>query len=104
MLMAERFPETRSIVTVAGNLDIETWADLHGYDPLDQSSNPKSISTLPTGVRQYHLAGGMDRNIPPKIIRDALVNQPESQFILFEDFTHGCCWEDIWNAVLALHR
>ncbi|MEW8027038.1 MAG: alpha/beta fold hydrolase, partial [Candidatus Thiodiazotropha sp.] len=48
MLMAERFPETRSIVTVAGNLDIESWADLHGYDPLEGSRNPKLLSTLPT--------------------------------------------------------
>ncbi|MFC1373950.1 MAG: alpha/beta hydrolase [gamma proteobacterium symbiont of Ctena orbiculata] len=101
MLMAERLPETRSIVTVAGNLDIESWADLHGYDPLEGSRNPKLLSTLPTMIRQYHLAGGKDGNVPPSIIRDALINQPDSQMILLEDFTHGCCWEEIWNEVLA---
>ncbi|WP_316364261.1 alpha/beta hydrolase [Candidatus Thiodiazotropha sp. CDECU1] len=101
MLMAEKFPETQSIVTIAGNLDVETWADLHGYDPLEGSKNPKSISPLPTTIRQYHLAGGKDSNIPPGIIRDALINQPDSRYILFEDFTHICCWEEIWQAVLA---
>lgn len=101
MYLAQRFPETRSIVTIAGNLDIESWVDLHGYDPLVGSLNPKRMSPLPATIRQYHLAGGKDRNVPPQIIREALVNQPESQFILFEDFTHGCCWEDVWKAVLA---
>jgi pimeloyl-ACP methyl ester carboxylesterase len=101
MLIAERFPETQSVVTIAGNLDIETWAERHGYDPLHDSINPKLISPLPREVRQYHLAGGKDTNIPPDIIRDALINQPESQFILFNDFTHGCCWEDIWDALLT---
>jgi pimeloyl-ACP methyl ester carboxylesterase len=101
MLMAERFPETRSIVTIAGNLDIETWTDLHGYDALTGSKNPKSMSPLPMNIAQYHLAGGKDRNVPAKIIREALVNQADSQFILFSDFTHGCCWEEVWREVLA---
>jgi pimeloyl-ACP methyl ester carboxylesterase len=101
MLMAERLPETKSIVTVAANLDIETWAELHGYDPLEGSQNPQAMSPLPTTIRQYHLAGGRDRNVPPNIIRKALSNQPGSQFILFEEFTHGCCWEEIWEKVLA---
>lgn len=101
MLLAQRFPETRAIVTIAGNLDIESWVALHSYDPLDGSLNPKSIPALPAAVRQYHLAGGRDENIPPAIIRDALINQPDIQFILFEDFTHGCCWEGVWPALLA---
>jgi hypothetical protein len=100
MLIAERFPQTQSVVTIAGNLDIKTWVDLHGYDPLYTSINPKVIPPLPTKIGQYHLAGGKDTNIPPHIIRDALVNQPQSQFLLFEDFTHGCCWEDIWVSLL----
>jgi hypothetical protein len=101
MLIAERFPETQSVVTIAGNLDIKAWTDLHGYDPLHASINPKMIAPLPTKIGQYHLAGGKDINIPPHIIRDALANQPESQFLLFEEFTHGCCWEDIWVALLS---
>ncbi|MES9993973.1 MAG: alpha/beta fold hydrolase [Candidatus Thiodiazotropha sp.] len=101
MLLAERFPETQAIVTIAGNLDIESWVDLHSYDPLDGSLNPKSMPALPGTIRQYHLAGGKDTNIPAGMIRDALINQPESQFILFEDFTHGCCWERVWEGLLT---
>jgi hypothetical protein len=101
MFLAERFPETRSLVTIAGNLDIETWIEFHGYDPLLGSMDAKTMPPLPASVHQYHLAGGKDRNIPPAMIREALRNQPGSQFILFKDFTHGCCWEDIWKTVLA---
>jgi hypothetical protein len=100
MLMAERFPETRTVVTIAGNLDIETWAGLHGYDPLGGSKNPKAMTPLPATIHQYHLAAGRDVNIPANMVRDALINQPHSQFILFDDFTHGCCWEEIWPEVL----
>jgi pimeloyl-ACP methyl ester carboxylesterase len=101
MLLAQRLPETETIVTIAGNLDIDSWADLHGYDPLEGSINPKLIAPLPATIRQYHLAGGKDGNIPAEIIRGALINQPDSQYILFEDFTHACCWEEIWPSILA---
>ncbi|MES9970573.1 MAG: alpha/beta fold hydrolase [Candidatus Thiodiazotropha sp.] len=101
MLLAERLPETQSIVTVAGNLNLDAWADLHGYDPLEGSMNPKLLASLPTSIRQYHLAGGKDTNIPPRMIRDALTNQPESHYIVFEDFTHACCWEEIWQSVMT---
>jgi pimeloyl-ACP methyl ester carboxylesterase len=100
MLMAERLSETRSIVTVAGNLDIDTWTDLHGYDPLHGSSNPKQMAPLSRDILQYHLAGGKDTNVPPDLIRNALINQPHSRFVLFEDFTHGCCWEEVWASLL----
>lgn len=101
MLMAERLAETRSIVTIAGNLDIDAWTEIHGYDPLYSSINPKQMPPLPAEIAQYHLAGGRDMNVPPQIIRDALGKQRGHQFVLFEDFTHGCCWEDIWIALLS---
>ncbi len=101
MFLAERLSETRTVVTIAGNLDIETWVALHGYDPLVESMNPKTMPPLSASVRQYHLAGGRDKNIPPAMIREALHNQSDSQFILIDDFTHGCCWDDIWEAVLS---
>jgi hypothetical protein len=100
MLMAERLPETQSIVTVAGNLDIDAWAELHGYDPLYGSANPTLMAPLSRDIRQYHLAGGKDTNIPSDLIRNALTNQPYSRFVLFEDFTHGCCWEEVWVTLL----
>ncbi|MCU7871645.1 MAG: dienelactone hydrolase family protein [Candidatus Thiodiazotropha sp. (ex Lucinoma borealis)] len=101
MLLAQRFPETSTVVSLAGNLDIKAWASYHNYDPLHGSLNPESMQALPIGIRQYHLAGGKDKNIPPQIIREALKNQSNSQFILLEDFTHACCWEEVWREVLA---
>ena len=40
VLLAPRVPETAGLVTVAANLDIDRWADLHGYPRLHQSLNP----------------------------------------------------------------
>ena len=40
MLLAEQFPATQAVVTVAGNLDTDAWAIEHGYSPLRGSLNP----------------------------------------------------------------
>ena len=39
MLLAQHVPETRGVVTIAGNLDTDAWADYHGYSPLTDSRN-----------------------------------------------------------------
>ena len=105
MFLADIFPQTRQVVTLAGNLDIEAWVALHNYDELTGSLNPRSMAPLPERIQQYHLAGGKDANIPAMMIQGALGRQKNSQFILFEDFTHGCCWETIWKSMLAcLHK
>ncbi|MCU7905299.1 MAG: alpha/beta hydrolase [Candidatus Thiodiazotropha sp. (ex Epidulcina cf. delphinae)] len=101
MFLARRFPQTHAVVTLAGNLDIQAWAGHHDYYPLDASLNPKSIPPLPQKIRQYHLAGAEDKNIPPGIIQGALENQSNGQFIVFEGFTHTCCWKSVWQDILA---
>jgi hypothetical protein len=100
MLLAERFPQTRQVVTLAGNLDIQAWVTLHHYDALTGSLNPRNINPLADKIQQYHLAGGRDTNIPPQMIKNAIQQQKNSQFILLEGFTHGCCWEKIWKSML----
>ncbi|MET0123247.1 MAG: alpha/beta fold hydrolase [Candidatus Thiodiazotropha sp. 6PLUC9] len=104
MFLAAEFPQTRQVVTLAGNLDIEAWTHLHDYDKLIGSENPKSMPPLPEEIQQYHLAGGKDENIPPWMIEAAVQAQSNSQFITVEEFTHGCCWEKIWKRMLnCLH-
>ncbi|ODB99417.1 hypothetical protein A3197_13215 [Candidatus Thiodiazotropha endoloripes] len=100
MLLAPKLPQTRQVVTLAGNLDLEAWTDLHDYDPLEGSINPSVQPPLDVAIQQFHLAGGKDKNIPPWIIEAAVKKQPNGQFITFEDFGHGCCWEEIWKSML----
>ncbi len=100
MILAERFAQTRRVVTIAGNLDVEAWVKRHHYDALKGSLNPRALPPLRDDIQQYHLAGGQDKNIPSELIEQAIAGQPRAQFLRFAQFTHGCCWETVWDEVL----
>jgi pimeloyl-ACP methyl ester carboxylesterase len=101
MLLAERLPNVTAVITIAGNLDTDAWTELHDYSPLAGSINPITRSPLPSAIRQLHLAGGKDKNIPPEIIERAARRQPGAEFLLMEEHKHACCWERNWPAILA---
>jgi alpha/beta hydrolase family protein len=99
MLLAPRFGETTQLVTIAANLDIDAWADLHGYARLVGSLNPARQAPLPARIRQRHYVGGQDRVVP----RDVVVRGPidPDTVVVIPSYDHTCCWETLWPAVLA---
>ncbi|MFO1352903.1 MAG: alpha/beta hydrolase [Gammaproteobacteria bacterium] len=101
MLLAERVPETTAVLTIAGNLDITAWADLHGYTPLYGSLNPTTQAPLPPRIAQLHYSGGKDANIPPALSRAALERQPCAILIEVPSYEHVCCWRQKWSDILA---
>lgn len=101
MLLAPRFPEATTLVTIAGNLDIDAWTSHHGYLPLDGSLNPTSLPRFAASLRQIHLIGMDDTNIPPWLSRSALRGQPAARIIEWPGIDHGCCWERVWPEILA---
>lgn len=100
MLMAERLPNVEAVVTVAGNLDPSAWTRLHGYPPLPGSLNPAARPPLPATIRQLHLAGGRDRNVPAELIRRVAAQQINSEYRYFERYDHTCCWQEIWPDIV----
>ena len=101
MLLAERFPQTRAVLTVAANLDPVAWASHHGYSPLQGSLNPAARSPLPSRIKQLHFIGGQDENMPGDLILPVVESQPGAAFVVFESFDHTCCWHAEWPAILA---
>ncbi len=101
MLLAERFPQTQAVVTVAGNLDPDAWAKHHGYSPLRTSLNPAKRPTLGATIFQLHLVGERDDTVPPALVRSALARQDKSEVRVIADFDHVCCWPQVWPSVLA---
>jgi pimeloyl-ACP methyl ester carboxylesterase len=102
MLLAERFAETQSVVTVAANLDIEAWAEHHDYAPLSASLNPASRPRLPKSIVQRYYVGALDRVVPLDIAAKALGLAGESdRFIVIADYDHVCCWDQIWPDILS---
>lgn len=100
MLMAPRVKDVATVVTLAANLDVAGWARLHGYSPLSESLDPADQSPLPARVRQVHLVGGEDRNVPPRITRDFAERQRGAEVVEYPRYDHHCCWEEVWRSVL----
>jgi hypothetical protein len=100
MLLAERFAETQSVVTVAANLDVEAWTEHLGYGRLTYSLNPAARPALPEGIVQRHYVGALDRVVPVEITARALAGKSD-ELIVIDDYDHVCCWEQIWPEILA---
>jgi pimeloyl-ACP methyl ester carboxylesterase len=102
MLLAERLPAVDAVVTIAANLDIDAWARLHGYSRLTASLNPVERPPLPARIRQLHLVGTRDKNVPPSLVRDALRSQSGAVLEEVSGASHHCCWDQLWPAPLDL--
>jgi pimeloyl-ACP methyl ester carboxylesterase len=101
MLLAERLKQTETVVTIAANLDISAWADHHGYTRLRGSLNPATQPALPPHIRQIHIAGGRDLQVPAHLSQSTALRGPNAQFLIVPEFSHRCCWESHWPAVLT---
>lgn len=105
LLLAERFDATRAVLTLAGNLDTEAWADYHGYLPLTDSLNPAKRCGLRAGIVERHYVGLRDREVPLNIAERYIAAHPLAEIIPVPDFDHGCCWDQLWPGILeALDR
>ena len=100
LLMAERLPEVRLVVTVAANLDTRAWSRYHDYTPLLGSLDPARRTPLNAGLPQWHLLGGIDSIVPPETVAGFLAARPCARVSWFPDFDHGCCWPRIWPEYL----
>ena len=101
VLLADRIRQTVAVVTVAGNLDIDGWAESHQYTPLSGSLNPAKMVVLNAGIHQLHLVGGQDENVDEGVVRAFASRQTNAQWVVLAEYTHGCCWAQIWPQVLT---
>lgn len=102
MLLAERLPGVRSIVTIAANLDIDAWADYHGQPRLAASLNPANRPPLPPRIQQRHYIGRRDQIVPVAMVAAALRGK-NTGLAIINSYDHVCCWADRWPSILAEH-
>ena len=100
MLLAERYPQTQILVTIAANLDIEAWTQLHEFSRLTGSLNPAQRPPLPASIKQIHFVGKRDSNVPLSIVHHVSRRQGNSSIRVMENFDHVCCWEKEWSQIL----
>lgn len=98
-LLAARRDDVVGLITVAGNLDHQHWAELLRLSPLLRSLNPAQVRDRLRGLPQWHLAGGRDRVIPPIIAQQFVAGLPEpalARVQVLDGFDHNCCWVAQW--------
>jgi pimeloyl-ACP methyl ester carboxylesterase len=101
VLLAMRLPNVRRVVTLAGNLDTDAWADLHGYARLSGSLNPVHAGPLPAQVGQEHYAGGRDRIVPPALVEGAATRLGSGVVFVVPDLSHQTGWEAHWPVIVT---
>ena len=84
VLLASRMPETAGVVTVAANLDVEGWAELHGQSRLAGSLSPSALE-IAADSSSASAPGG---DISPETLR------------VIAEYDHTCCWVELWPRVL----
>jgi pimeloyl-ACP methyl ester carboxylesterase len=99
-LVAAHLKELKGLITVAANLDIDAWADYHGYEPLSGSLNPAGIENFDIPARQLHLYGARDKVVAPVTADRFFVRNPDATREIIPDFDHVCCWTEGWAAIL----
>jgi pimeloyl-ACP methyl ester carboxylesterase len=100
-LLATRIPQTRALVTIAPNLDVGRWVDLHGYTPLEGSLDPAREREFPTGIFQVHWVGSRDTEIPPNLLSTLRPYLGKDGVRVRDGFDHDCCWDEIWPSQLT---
>lgn len=101
MLVADRVARVDVVVTIAANLDIDAWTTLHDYSPLSASINPAKMPGWRHGLRQIHLVGEHDENVPPQLVHGFAANVPDALVREFPGFDHRCCWIDVWPTLVT---
>jgi pimeloyl-ACP methyl ester carboxylesterase len=97
-------PQVAGVVTIAGNLDPDAWTRAHDYLPLTGSLNPALAPPLPTSLREWHLIGERDTNVPYAAAQEYLQRVAPDRIWRYASFDHACCWVREWPAAYARIR
>lgn len=99
-LVAPHLKDLKGLITVAANLDIDAWADYHGYEPLDSSLNPAGIEEFDIRAKQIHFYGADDKVVAPVTADRFFDRNPSATREIVPDFDHVCCWIASWPVIL----
>ncbi len=99
MLMAPYLDDVDAIITLCANLNTTKWSHHHGLQALSGSLNPAEQPTLPTAIRQFHIAGDNDAIVPARIVKTFAQKQNNAVYLHYPE-KHHCCWQKRWKTIL----
>lgn len=98
-LVAARRHDVALLVTVAGNLDHQTWTKQHHATPLTGSLNPTEVWEQLRDIPQLHFVGGKDEIVGREVAEAFARHFPADrrpEIRVIPDFDHTCCWAEQW--------
>lgn len=102
-LVAARRNDVARLITVAGNLDHESWVVKHHISPLTGSLNPAEYWHQLKHIPQIHFVGEYDDIVSHEItdaFRSRFIDGIIPKIVVVPKFDHRCCWLDSWPYLL----
>lgn len=102
-LSASKRSDVRELITVAGNIDTDTWVKHHGLSPLENSLNPAKAGGKLTVIPQIHLVGSKDNIIPVQVYESYKKHyplNPNITSVMCPECSHNDGWIIIWETFL----
>lgn len=98
-LLAERRDDVAALVTVAANLDLDSWVRAHDLAPLTRSLNPAAGAAALGAMPQIHISGSRDAVVGRDVLcafMDRLPATAPARVLELPDQDHVSGWADIW--------
>jgi Serine hydrolase (FSH1) len=103
VLVAARRKDVSTIRTVAGNLHIDQFVELHMASALRGSINPVSVANQIKKIPQLHFVGVNDKIVPGVIAqsyREQVVDPHCIRIVYVDDASHSSGWVSKWSDLL----
>ncbi len=98
MLITARRDDVQRVITIAANIDHESWSEWHGVSKLNGSLSPLNYLAKMESVSQLHFWGGKDKIVPYESQSTFVEHNKMNSLFNYKiipDFTHDCCWQDL---------
>lgn len=104
VLLAAQNPQVRSILTIAGNLDIVAFNKYHAVPQSTGSLNPLDYAQRINHIPQLHLSGAKDAKVPPFIASNFVTSSQSTcvKHLTLAKFTHHSDWIKDWPQLLQI--
>lgn len=87
----------KKIITIAGNLDHESWTQYQKLPSLNESMNLADYRMRFDKIPQIHYVGTNDKVIPPILAKNFIGNK--ARIIMVQGATHNSGWETIYDNI-----
>ncbi len=101
-LLANKRDDVDTLITVAGNLNINLWTDIKNYTKLNKSLNPFDYINNLENIKQYHLIGDKDITVPKEVTLSYINKFKNEKNIFYKiiDANHKCCYKKDLKKIL----